>query len=62
MKGVKSQNKKDSKPYADFSCFEKRLNIDLWCKHCEHHGNVKENYFKLVGYPKGHKLYSGNDA
>ncbi|GAV78828.1 hypothetical protein CFOL_v3_22293 [Cephalotus follicularis] len=29
------------------------------CKHCNWAGHKKENCYKLVGYPSGHRLYKG---
>lgn len=43
---------------AFFSTQNRKRN-DVRCEHCNWTGHNKENCFRLIGYPPGHKLYKG---
>ncbi|CAM8932740.1 unnamed protein product [Rhodiola kirilowii] len=34
----------------------------LFCTHCQMTGHSKENCYKLIGYPPGHKLHKGSES
>ncbi|CAM8962342.1 unnamed protein product [Rhodiola kirilowii] len=34
----------------------------LFCTHCQMTGHLKENCYKLIGYPLGHKLHKGSES
>ncbi|XP_075524501.1 uncharacterized protein LOC142556890 [Primulina tabacum] len=38
---------------------QNRRNNDVICEHCNLLGHNKENCFRLIGYPPGHKFYKG---
>lgn len=44
-----------NRPYTDYGRNGKKLNPEMWCEHCERHGQTKEICYKLVGYPKNSK-------
>ncbi|XP_075499923.1 uncharacterized protein LOC142538494 [Primulina tabacum] len=42
-----------------FFSVQNRKKNDMRCDHCDMFGHLKENCYKLNGYPPGHKFYKG---